>query len=293
MTFKPKPGVPRLLIRNFVPADRFYHVARHQRSPGHVTGEHTHDFAEVFWLENGAAIHLVNGQPKEIRAGDLVLIRPPDCHGFRALRSAGPGPAFALVNVAFRREHLAYLRKRYYPRAGFPWQGDALPGRFRVGARELRRLAELADGLALGPQTMLRLEHFLLEILSMVEAAAPSASSDGAAIGLPDWLRAALAQFGQPNHLAGGVKELARLAGRGPEHLNRVARRCMGLTTTDLVNRLRLDHAARELAMSARPILQIALESGFENLSYFYRLFVRRYGQTPRRFRQRSQMLVR
>jgi AraC family cel operon transcriptional repressor len=293
MTSRHDSGVPRLLIRNFVPADGHYHVARHLRSLGRSGGEHTHDFAEVFWIESGAAVHVVNGQSQEARAGDLVLMRPADRHGFRAPSAEGYGPSFALVNVAFRREHLLHLRRRYYRRAVFPWQGDALPGHFRVAARQLRRLAELADGLALGPQTLLRLEHFLLELLEIIETAVRGTGDAGAATESPHWLRAALAEFGQPEHLSGGVRELARLAGRGPEHLNRVVRRCMGFTTTELVNRLRLEHAARELSMTVHPIPQIALESGFENLSYFYRLFARRYGRTPRRFRRHSQMLVR
>ncbi|MCW8130388.1 MAG: helix-turn-helix domain-containing protein [Planctomycetota bacterium] len=291
MTSAPRPK--KLLIRDFVPPDGHYHVARHVRGAGHVSNEHTHDFPEVFWVEEGRAMHCINGLEKSVRAGDLVLIRPPDCHGFYAPRSEGNKPVFGMVNVAFRAGTLAYLRKRYFAsgRAVFPWKGAALPSRYHVGAGELRRLAELADGLARGPQSLLRLEGFLLAVLELIEHTAPVPMETSAAV--PDWLRGALPVFAQPAHLAGGVRELSRLAGRGPEHLNRVVRRCLGETTTDLVNRLRLDYAARELTMSGRSILDISLEAGFENLSYFYRVFRKRFGETPRRFRARAQMLVR
>lgn len=291
MTFA--PNVPKLLIKNFIPASGCYHVARHVRGPGHVSPEHTHDFPEVFWMESGAGIHRIHGQSKEIRAGDVVLIRPTDRHSIGTRPDARSNPCLSLVNFAFRLETLEYLRKRYYAgrEAAFPWRGAELPSRYRVGAAELRRLAELADGLARGPQTRLRLEGFLLALMEMLESTAPAALETSAAV--PDWLRGALPVFAQPKHLSGGVPELARLAGRGPEHLNRVVRKCLGGTTTDLVNRLRLDYAARELCMSGRPILEIALDAGFDNLSYFYRVFRRQFGQTPRRYRLHSQMPVR
>lgn len=279
------PDAPKLRIAKFVARDAHYHVARHTRGPGHATGEHTHDFPELFWLERGRAIHQINGQPKELRPGDLVLIRPPDRHGFRAPAVRQGDTAFVMVNVAFRNATLLHLRKRYYAgrTEAFPWRGAELPARFRMGADDLRRLADAAERLARGPQSRLRLEHFLLEVLESIERTAPVGSEQPSE--LPDWLRGALAVFAQPKHLSGGVRELARLAGRGPEHINRVIRRGLGQTSTDLVNRLRLDYAARELAMSGKPIVDIALDAGFDNLSYFYRLFQRRFGHTPRQFR--------
>ncbi|MCZ7648629.1 MAG: helix-turn-helix transcriptional regulator [Planctomycetota bacterium] len=283
----------RLRIGKFVRPEGFYHVARHVRAAGHHTTEHTHDFDEVFWVERGGALHRINGQTKALHAGDLVLMRAPDTHGFRVAGQAGTAPVFSLVNVAFRRAHLAYLKRRYFggDEAAFPWRGAELPARYRLGPNALRRLAELADALARGPQSLLRLESFLLELLELATAAAPASARDFE--DLPEWLRAAQARFAGAERLAGGVREFVKLTGRGPEHVNRTVRRCLGQTTTDFVNGLRLEYAARELSMSARPILELALDAGFENLSYFYRLFVRRYGQTPRRYRRHSQMLVR
>ena len=45
--------------------------------------------------------------------------------------------------------------------------------------------------------------------------------------------------------------------------------------------------------MTDRKILDIALECGLGNLGYFYRLFAKQYGLTPRQYRLRQQALVR
>ena len=47
--------------------------------------------------------------------------------------------------------------------------------------------------------------------------------------------------------------------------------------------------ASRLLTTSDSSILDIAAESGFENLSYFNRVFKQKYSMTPRQFRKESQ----
>ena len=46
--------------------------------------------------------------------------------------------------------------------------------------------------------------------------------------------------------------------------------------------------ASRLLISSDSSILAIASEVGFENLSYFNRIFKKRFGQTPREYRRRQ-----
>lgn len=278
--------IPRLRIRDFVPRMQWYHVARHEAVSGRGGSPHRHDFPEVFWIERGAVTHTVNGAKQALRAGDLTLIRPDDAHVFRNT----PGAAVCMVNVAFPAAHLDAFRTRHFAKGRpWPWRGERLPTRARISAEDLPRLAWLADELARGPQTRLRLEAFLAGLLLCVERAG-NAPAHGH---LPEWLRGALRDFARPEHFGGGVPELARLAGRTQEHVSRVVRKHLDCTTTDLVNDLRLEYAARELGMSGRPILEIALDAGFENLSYFYRLFTRRFGATPKQHRRHRQGLVR
>ena len=279
-------AIPRLRIRNFVPRGGWYHVARHVRVFGHATPAHRHDFPEVFWIERGSLVHTVNTVKQELRAGEGVLIRPDDAHGIRCLQGG-----FSLVNVAFPATLLRQFRARHYAglAKAWPWQGGHLPAQIQIQPDDMPRLAWLADELARGPQSRLRLEAFLAGLLLCLERGGGGAATES----LPDWLRGALLDCARPEHLAGGVPRLAKLAGRTQEHINRVVRKHLGRTTTDLLNEMRLAYASRELTMSARPILEIAMDAGFENLSYFYRLFTRRFSMTPRQFRLKKQMLMR
>jgi AraC family L-rhamnose operon regulatory protein RhaS len=60
-----------------------------------------------------------------------------------------------------------------------------------------------------------------------------------------------------------------------------------GTTWCDYLRRLRVEHAKHLLRTTGRSVLAIAFESGFEDVSSFYRAFRRLEKTTPYQWRQR------
>lgn len=81
------------------------------------------------------------------------------------------------------------------------------------------------------------------------------------------------------------LSDLAEEAGMSRYHFLRTFRSVVGLTPHQLILRTRLHHAAVELRRSARPVLDVALDAGFADLSSFNRQFRRAMGRSPTRFR--------
>ena len=107
-----------------------------------------------------------------------------------------------------------------------------------------------------------------------------------------DTRRAMIADFVQQNltdpNLSAHV--VARAFGISTRYLHKLFA-ATDTTFSGFVNDHRLDRAAALLALpndGNRTILQIALEAGFGDLSHFNRRFKRRFGETPRAFRQRA-----
>jgi AraC-like DNA-binding protein len=71
-----------------------------------------------------------------------------------------------------------------------------------------------------------------------------------------------------------------------PSAFSRFFKRMTGRTFVDFVTNLRLSHATRLLMNTDEPVLAIALDAGFTNLSNFNRLFRARFGCSPRAYRQ-------
>ena len=83
------------------------------------------------------------------------------------------------------------------------------------------------------------------------------------------------------------IDEMAALCCFSSSHFMRFFKQTMGMPFTAYLNDYRLTLAAKELIETHKAVLDIAAECGFENLSYFNRMFKKKYGMTPREYRQR------
>ena len=96
-------------------------------------------------------------------------------------------------------------------------------------------------------------------------------------------------QFIQDHYQKGiTVQELADLCHFSEYHFMRFFKRHMNMTSIEYLNQYRLEMASRQLAETNLSVTSIALESGFNNISYFNRVFKRKFGVTPMEYRSYS-----
>ena len=84
------------------------------------------------------------------------------------------------------------------------------------------------------------------------------------------------------------LRVLAERAGLSPFHLHRVFRAGAGEPPKQYTLRLRLGRAAAMLLTDDQRVLDIALSCGFQSHEAFCRAFRRRFGMTPRSYRERG-----
>lgn len=267
-------GIARLPLSRLNRPGQAVSVSRRFYPPGHRRALHDHEFPEIFWIESGSGLEVADGRPQRLRAGDLRFVAAETAHAL----SADPGCAMSLVNLAFSRAHAEQLRA-LVPAKAWPWL-DPRPR--RLDASQMAFLADWAKDLDHAESSLVDLGAFLLELIRKLRHRPP----DPAAV-LPAWLAEGLEILDEPARLVGGVRELARITGRGPAYLSRVVRRTCRCTTIQLINQQRLAHLARGLRTSSRPVAELAGEVGLANLSHCYALFRRAYGVSPHRYRQR------
>jgi AraC family cel operon transcriptional repressor len=267
-----------------VPAGDWFHLARVEFSPARPSRLHTHDFPEIFWIEKGGGIHEINGSEKKLLCGDLIFIRAADRH---RLRASNPG-GFTLINIAFPARLLTDLAERHPEIRALHAGRAALPERRQLSPLQIQHLREEVRRLASSDRRRMPCERFLLGLYGMASAK----TTQPATAALPAWLERARAVIERPEHFAAGVPAFVKLCGRSPEYVARTCRALLGLSPTELVNHIRMDHAARELRLGSKPIMDICLECGFENLAHFYALFRAAYSETPRRYRLSHQQTV-
>lgn len=82
------------------------------------------------------------------------------------------------------------------------------------------------------------------------------------------------------------IADMAELAGYSQSHFMKFFKKNMRVSFIEYLNEYRLTMAARLLLVSSEDILTIAIETGFSNISYFNRLFKKKYGMTPGIYRK-------
>ena len=82
------------------------------------------------------------------------------------------------------------------------------------------------------------------------------------------------------------LRQLASAAGMSPFHYLRAFRRVTGLTPHQYLLRTRLRDAAIRLATQPDKVLEVALASGFDDLSNFNHAFRAEFGVSPRGYRR-------
>jgi AraC-like DNA-binding protein len=65
-------------------------------------------------------------------------------------------------------------------------------------------------------------------------------------------------------------------------------RQYVGMSCISYINHYRIQKAAHALEETSGPVMEIAMDHGFDNISYFNLQFRREFGMTPRQFRMRQ-----
>ena len=97
-------------------------------------------------------------------------------------------------------------------------------------------------------------------------------------------VQAALKEITQ-NYREASLSNVAREYGVSLAYVSECVRAQTGRTYKELLQKHRMETAARMLRRSDMNIQQIISLVGYENTSYFYRLFHERYGLSPREYR--------
>lgn len=83
------------------------------------------------------------------------------------------------------------------------------------------------------------------------------------------------------------VETLAAVVCMSPLNLIRTFRRNMGVTPLQYVLRKKVQHAQSLLLSTQMPVSAIAAAAGFNDVSYFIRIFKKKLGFTPQEYRER------
>ena len=266
----------------------------HLTAGGSAVTPHWHEEAELTLITRGSCTCGIQLEHNVLEAGDLVFVPPQQLHSFvvEAPRGAGAGEMTSQTYV-FHMNLLGggsgdVCTLRYL--APLSSQKIVPPMVIRRGDPIHREAAELFGQLnrvweEKQPGYELLVKAYLLMFLALL---IPHSVTDSAALALrsehAEKIKTAL-EFMEHHHAEEiSIADIAAACYFSQYHFMRFFKKHMGVSCGEYLKNLRLEKAAAEFAAGSREILDVAMNVGFRNLSYFYREFQKKYGMTPKQF---------
>jgi YesN/AraC family two-component response regulator len=92
----------------------------------------------------------------------------------------------------------------------------------------------------------------------------------------------------ETHHRDTTLDDLIKQFGHNMNYFNRLIKKHTGMTYSGFLQNIRLEKAELLLKTTGFTVEEIALQAGYENLSYFYRIFQKKFNKTPGDLRKHS-----
>lgn len=250
--------------------------------------EHTHDYLEAVYMCSGETTHIINGKKIKLREGDLLLLGQ---NARQEILPAGEGDIAInfIIQTAFFDKTLEMLGAEETPIKSFlirslfdeEYQGYL---HFRVaGVLPVQNLIEnliwTLTNNTFGKRNINQTTMGLLfmQLLNHTDTLSHESREDKAIMDIFRYI--------EENYCDGSLTEASKLLHYDFSWLSHEIKNRTGKTYTEHLQEKRLSQAAFLLKNTNLTVEEIAIAVGYENKSYFHRIFTKRFDITPKKFR--------
>ena len=252
---------------------------------------HTHNYIEVIYMCSGSTRHVINGEDVILKQGELLFLSQT---ATQEIYPAGEGDI--AVNFIVLPEFFEYGLTMMEPEENQlrSFVIDCLRGEkeasgylhFKVAdVLPVQNLVENLIWTLWNRQPNKRRTNqatmglLFLQLMNHMDRM----ETDGRA-GQQKLVISVLSYI-EDHYREGELTELANSMHYDVYWLSREIKNRTGKTYTELVQTKRLSRAAYLLAATGMSVAEISEAVGYDNVSYFHRIFQKKYGMTPRKYR--------
>lgn len=253
--------------------------------------EHTHNYIEVIYMCSGSTTHIINGKEIVLNKGELLFLNQ------KATQEILPaGENDIAVNFIILPEFFDYgLRMMDLEQNRLrSFIENCLTGEHVSSGYMLFRVSEvlpiqnLVENLiwtivnkktnkrSIQQATMGLLFLEMINYMDLMEAESDNESG---------MLVISVIKYIEEHYRDGELTELAKQLHYDVYWLSKEIKKRTGQTYTELLQKKRLDQAAFLLTTTGLSVMDVAIAVGYDNISYFHRIFQKEFGMTPRKYR--------
>lgn len=249
---------------------------------------HTHDYVEIVYMCRGQTRHIVNDTPIVLREGELLMM------GQNTRQEILPaGERDIAVNFIVRPEFfsgtLDFLGSEDTPLREFIVAclcGSDAPSYLHFKVADIKPVQNLVENLlwTLISDTpnrrsinQLTMGLLFVQLLNHTDKLTVGSAQQDMIVYVLRYI--------EEHYADGSLSQVAQELHYDLAWLSREIKRRTGKNYTELVQEKRLSQAAWLLRNTRQRVADIAVSVGYENLSYFHRIFAQRFGVSPKHYR--------
>jgi AraC-like DNA-binding protein len=254
---------------------------------GYSLTPHAHDCYLILIVTRGGGSHTVDGENFRVEPNTIFLLSPGQVHSFEFTKDIAGFVVYFTLDF-----YLHYARERHFDK--IPFFRSMHPQTVAKANADLIKsivvileemLNEVTRNMKAREEALRNLLDILLIRINRVWAHDQIIPGKVSSV----------VQFRKLVHLIEKhykkiktAGEYARLMNLSPNHLNTLCKQSVKRTVTEMIHERIIREAKRQLAYTDWGVKKIADDIGFKDSSYFLRLFKKKTGMTPDRFRSDS-----
>lgn len=274
----------------FLSKDKMIMVRKHTRFVDFPL--HKHDYIEVNYVYYGELKQTVGGRPITLRKGELLLLNQHIEHEIKACSTDD-----IVINFIIRPEFFEFIFSFLSSEniiSDFlinSLYNNTQSGQFLYfKVAEMESIQDLVGKMIyeiLYPSTFSESEIKLYMGLFMIELIKNSDKVERKEeASLQHYLIVESLKYIEENFKDGSLYELAERLNQSHYGLSKTIKKATGHTFKELLQERRLIRAKELLEGTVLPITSIIEQVGYDNVSYFYRIFKTKYGLTPNEYKK-------
>lgn len=253
--------------------------------------KHTHNYIEVIYMCSGSTRHIVNGEEVILRQGELLFLNQ------KVTQEIYPaGENDIAVNFIILPEFFDYGLKMMETEENLlrDFIIDCLRGENGTNGYLHFKVADILPVQNLVENLIWTIMHrqpnkrsinqatmglLFLQLMNCMDKLETDESSGR------QKLIITVLSYIESHYRDGELSELAESLHYDVYWLSKEIKKRTGKTYTELLQAKRLGQAAYLLGTTSMSVMEAALAVGYDNISYFHRIFQKKYGCTPRAYR--------
>lgn len=255
---------------------------------------HSHDYIEMIYMCSGSTTHMINGTKQVVlEKGDLLFLNQ---HAVHEIEPAGEfdlavnfiilpeffDKAFAMIEEenVIRDFMVGFLRKKSGS-ADFIYfrVADLLPVQNLIENMIWSLVHRQSNVRNINQTTMGLLMLTLTNYTERIEGQSAAQYEKG--------LMFTVLRYVEEHYKNGSLTELAEQMNQSVAGLSRLIKQQCGRNFQQLMQQKRFSQASFLLMTTTLSVEEIILAVGYDNSSYFYRVFREKYGMTPKQYRKK------